>query len=796
MSKAVSNTEPIASSPKPKESASPKPTKEKKDKDEEQPKKRETVNLTAEEKKKRMRKEEQEKERKRIQETRLPLKFTIDTLRSDAVGKELMREMSLYIPFLVSFMFFFFAGRDVEQAYFSVASTKAKLIQKDVSGLAMTVPAIPNVTGPRFPFTYPEVAISDDFYNWLEGVVIQEFWDRKNPTAVKNITRISGQSIAIGGLRVRMLKVRNNSCTINPYFYPDDESAFTRDCYGRYTPEKEDKTSFTQNDITFNYTEGCKHSYTAISGEITTYPCGGFIRDVPFTVSYNDAIKWASDLRNGQFIDNNAVRFIVVEFFTYNPGLDSFSANRIFTEVTAGGGWLPTSRFRNFEVFKPSGGRLAYEFYFLCFILYYWYRFFLDWRRSGKGLGYLFSLWPFFEIVNLCAFIVVFIARWVWWRASQDQKWTLPYTKDAFPDDLDYIQNMYQIQVYFNSLNCVLSFLKLLKFVRLNNRLNILTRTLEACAQNIMGVLILFVLVVFAYSIAGCTLFGGGLADFRNISTAFSTCMRIVIGNFDYQGMKEENRSVAFIYFWTFVVLANFVLLNFIIAVISEGFEEEAKKTKAVPLEFYITRYANNAKHYFSSVGTMFKELYNAIVARTRRLPEVTILEHLVRHRTQQLNDLRLTEEMVESGIFAEPELWFGRQDFKKILPRSELDYVTEDTLNFLWEDIVIEFELANKMENLTDEARLKRAHREEVLKSFTNTLTSPDVLGHLMMFQDKQVHNGQEDIKSMISLPQRELKSISERTSKLEKNITNIKQLMKMMTDKVSTFQGIGPKA
>lgn len=214
-----------------------------------------------------------------------------------------------------------------------------------------------------------------------------------------------------------------------------------------------------------------------------------------------------------------------------------------------------------------SVGRIIYEFFFLGFVLYYIVKFFLDWRSAWAltGFGWVFDTWPFLELVNLIAFLAVFSLRWVWWGASQKEKWTLPFP-DKYPENLDYIQGIDQAATYLNSLNIMICFLKILKFVRLNDKLNILPRTLEACTQNILGILILFVLILFAYSITGMTLFGIGVEAFRNLLSSFSTCMLIVIsgpGDF-YKEMKQENRPVAFIYFWTFVVFANFVLLNFL----------------------------------------------------------------------------------------------------------------------------------------------------------------------------------------------------------------------------------------
>eukprot|EP00759_Apiculatamorpha_spiralis_P053223 PhF_6_TR612/c1_g1_i1/m.793 len=748
------------------------------------------------EEKRKKREHEIEQERERIMTKKLPLKFTIDTLSTNLEGKELMRDLGLYIPFLVSFMFFFFAGRDLEQSYFSVASIKDTLVFKDQTAgnfNETTKKLEPNIhgQGPFWRKNWAQTAISADWYDYMELLLIPQLWPIDQPDLVRDVPRTTAQNIALGTLRVRMFKVRPDSCEVNKYFYPDDTKTQNRTCYGRFSTKHADTAPFGDpNIMMFNYTDGCSRSGQGIAGEIDRYPCGGYITEMPFSASYMTAIRWARNLRATGFVDDNAVRFIVMEFFTYNPGLDTFTANRLFVEITAGGGWLPTQRFRTFSVFTKSNGRIVYEFYFLGFVLYYWIKFFVEMYRSRRGLWFVFGLWPFVEIVNLSAFIIVFIARWLWWSTSTEETWTLPYT-GGFPDSLDYIQNTYQLQVYFNSLNCVLSFLKLLKFVRLNDRLNILTRTLSACAQNILGVLILFVLVIFAYAITGAMLFGGGLSDYRNIGTSFSTCMRIVIGNFDYDSMKQENRSVAFIFFWTFVVLANFVLLNFIIAVITEGFEQESEKSKAVPFDHVLSRFMSSVRSIFTS--QFCSEFYHAVIARTRRLPEVTILDYLITWRQALLSEQGIQEELVQMEVIAEPDLEFGRQDFHKAIPQTEQQFITEELLDELWEDFVMEYEMERKDEVDEDKENRLHMYRRAIMKATTDVLlgrTDSTIEKSIDFVGGTASQSTNAEVATLFTKPRPGLQGLEDRTSNLKQQADDMLELMCILLNKANALE------
>jgi hypothetical protein len=187
--------------------------------------------------------------------------------------------------------------------------------------------------------------------------------------------------------------------------------------------------------------------------------------------------------------------------------------------------------------------------------------------------SFLFEIWNFIEFVNLCVFLIVFALQWAWWKQSEDVQAKLPFN-NRYPGELENVLYLYLLQVYCNSLNTVLSFLKLLKFLRMNDLLNVLSRTMANCQKNIIGVLVLFLFVVMGYSITANTLFGAGLWSFKDISTSFSSLLRMLMGDFDYPGMRQENRYLSGVFFWSFEILGLFILLNFITAFIADGFDK------------------------------------------------------------------------------------------------------------------------------------------------------------------------------------------------------------------------------
>eukprot|EP00756_Hemistasia_phaeocysticola_P007942 Hpha_TRINITY_DN14443_c0_g3::TRINITY_DN14443_c0_g3_i1::g.157858::m.157858 len=391
-------------------------------------------------------------------------------------------------------------------------------------------------------------------------------------------------------------------------------------CYSQYIPGEGTASSDPYGPIhdptrwTFFDCDGFgKTTY----GRLTAWPCSGHVHDIPFRSSYNDALKQAFALRGENpsfsglkghfqglqgFVDNTATRFVVVEFFSYNPALrDVFSSVKFYVEIAPGGTWFSNSRFRNFMIWSPALlASTVFDVFFMCYVFYFFGKLIVDWRKRHEYLtlkegenctncfDFVLEFWNLLDFMNLIMFFMVFGLKIAWLQLSSDFKFELP--GDEYRTEMDQLEALYFIQVYINSLNSVLTFLKFLKYVRLNQRFAVLGRTMQLAAQNIFGIILIFFVVVLAYSFTANALFGNGLDDYRDLGTSFQSSLRLLLGDFDYDALREENRFVAFAYFWSFVILGLFLLLNFIIAVLSDAFGTASAERPAPDVFEQLTR--------------------------------------------------------------------------------------------------------------------------------------------------------------------------------------------------------------
>jgi len=98
------------------------------------------------------------------------------------------------------------------------------------------------------------------------------------------------------------------------------------------------------------------------------------------------------------------------------------------------------------------------------------------------------------------------------------------------------------------------------------------------------------ILCVFylAYGLGGYLVFSSDVSDFRELSTALLNLFRYTVTDMDYEALKQSNVTTASFYYvsWTLVILL--VLVNVIVAILSDGFEKVQEENRAAPDEKFI----------------------------------------------------------------------------------------------------------------------------------------------------------------------------------------------------------------
>jgi hypothetical protein len=621
-------------------------------------------------------------------------------------------EMRKYIVFMIMFLIFFLTGRDVTSNYYFAKSYKDPLLGSEIALLKVAK-------------YFPDIAEAFDFNNWIQDVFLIQMIDPQY---------VTGAHFDVGAFRVRTQRVRPDSCSINNEIIPTTMPAAALECYGAWSDENGDDgtASNTYNQVgRWKYKTCADMGYgTVTSGQMASYNCGGYFFEVPWWRNATNAASedmpfpsknWervpfsvTQDLyitpaleHNPPFIDDLATRFVVVEFFAYQPSLETFFSFKLFAEQAAGGLWHTNYQARVLDVFTVSVlsiAKVVFDIAFAFFVLHYIYRFIIDMttfrKKEGRLLAFFFDTWNFLELVNLGIFMAVFGFRISWMircMSTDLQIDKLVYTP-RYPVELEDILDTYMMQIYLNGINTVLSFLKLLKYFRLNDRLNVLTRTLGESQDSIIGVLLIFFLVVTAFAMTGHGLFGLGVWQFRSIDASYSTLLQMLVGSFDYPAMKNENRVLAGFFFWSYIILGLFCLLNFLIGVLMEAFAEVSKSRSILPLDTVLVKTWEDFKKLCNPTAIM-KELSASWDGNSR--------EDLLQRTLECLQEYRLDLfPPNDPTTIDEDKQLLSRAIYYQALPEDLVVMLGEEYAEYVWNDLVYEWDQSEGAQEAIDAQR------------------------------------------------------------------------------------------
>jgi hypothetical protein len=105
-------------------------------------------------------------------------------------------------------------------------------------------------------------------------------------------------------------------------------------------------------------------------------------------------------------------------------------------------------------------------------------------------------------------------------------------------------------------------------------RLAVVTKTLNKSSMDLFHFLIVFSTIFLIYVISAVSLFGHTVDDLATISRSITTTGLAVLGDFDWDVIKEQGRIEAGVWFWTFMGLVSLVLMNMLIAIVMDAYSE------------------------------------------------------------------------------------------------------------------------------------------------------------------------------------------------------------------------------
>eukprot|EP01059_Diplonema_ambulator_P037132 TRINITY_DN9649_c0_g1_i1.p1 TRINITY_DN9649_c0_g1~~TRINITY_DN9649_c0_g1_i1.p1 ORF type:complete len:1030 (+),score=394.99 TRINITY_DN9649_c0_g1_i1:45-3134(+) len=354
-------------------------------------------------------------------------------------------------------------------------------------------------------------------------------------------------------------------------------------------------------------------SETALfTGEANVYGCDGYAQIIPFnwnlaqvkaavavlrdgirTTNYNNMTQ-TTETTQIPWVDKQT-RSISFELFFYNQNIELISRYIYFVELTAGGAWNPVHGSVSFKLFSWENRNWVYFlFNFLYFIwvmgyVMVWFRFvgqetftarahllqsnndtlqlwFVAWAEA------VWDFWIWFDFINLSLLVAAWGIRFKiidMGLTSNNLLQNLYY-----PPDYEKVAYLGMFAVDLNAISAIFVYMRSFYFLKLNPRLNLLTRTVGQARDEIIAILLIFMFVFVAFALMCYVVYGHVDENYRTFGQSTISLMLMLLGDFNYVALREEHRVFTPIFFALFEILTVFLLFNMVVAVLADAFNE------------------------------------------------------------------------------------------------------------------------------------------------------------------------------------------------------------------------------
>ncbi|MBW00747.1 Polycystic kidney disease 2-like 1 protein, partial [Eschrichtius robustus] len=349
------------------------------------------------------------------------------------------------------------------------------------------------------------------------------------------------------------------------------------------------------------------------------------------------------------------------------------SSHRLVVEFPATGGAIPSWQIRTVKLIRYVSNWdffiIGCEIIFCIFIFYYIVEKILE--LHIHRLRYLSSIGNILDLVVILLSIVdvgFHIFRTLEVNRLMGKLLQQPNTYADF-EFLAFWQTQYN---NMNAVNLFFAWIKIFKYISFNKTMTQLSSRLARCAKDILGFAVMFFIEFFAYAQLGYLLFGTQVESFNTFIKCIFTQFQIILGDFDYNAIDNDNRILGPAYFVTYVFFVFFVLLNMFLAIINDTYSEVKEELAGQKDELQLS--------------DLLKQGYNKTLLRLHlRKEQVSDVQKVLQGGEQEIQFVDFTNTLKELGHIeheiTELTAAFTRfgQDGTHILDEKEQEQMRQD---------------------------------------------------------------------------------------------------------------------
>jgi hypothetical protein len=491
---------------------------------------------------------------------------------------------------------------------------------------------------PTWGKTYEDVGTVEEFYHWLMGPFahtafsVNTFDGLPRVESGMPVGYTLGSGKVVGGIRISQLRSKKFDCANN--IFATMKANYTWYCvgserfetFGEFSIESEDTSDFS-NYSRFDHSTTASLGYPTLLSTGGPFPYDGIYSDgdllvdpnraadknsrtvtefremlyssyttktlenkypapshavvLPPTLTKEEAVNVIKDLYYSHYVDLHT-RAIIVDMAVYNAMLDRLCYIRLMGEITTSGGVTPVHDFQVVrlweQVTSTDNMYLIVKAIVGVFYAYYALRLCKEYRRLGKGFWN--APLNVIQLLNILFFVV--------------SLGLTSYSENLFPttgvdiDGREYFDIWPSVQfkamaTAISGFNVFLNWFKFIAILSYSPTFGIINNTLERAAGGVAGFSVIFFIVFYGFAQAHAMVFSSRLKSFRTLGQSCYTLMRSLLGDFRFQDLQDAHNVLGPFLFIVFVALAVFVVLNMLIAIISDAYEQAREELADAP---------------------------------------------------------------------------------------------------------------------------------------------------------------------------------------------------------------------
>eukprot|EP00271_Cylindrocystis_brebissonii_P012760 TRINITY_DN31_c0_g1_i5.p1 TRINITY_DN31_c0_g1~~TRINITY_DN31_c0_g1_i5.p1 ORF type:complete len:1582 (+),score=269.36 TRINITY_DN31_c0_g1_i5:725-5470(+) len=341
-----------------------------------------------------------------------------------------------------------------------------------------------------------------------------------------------------------------------------------------------------------------------------------------FDINYNarEAQESLQYMADGFFIDN-ATKQMTVQLITFNGVGHYFTLINVKLTFQTGGKIAVKYDINAINPQPYMSGedwfRFALEVIFTICVIFNVFgevkEFRARWRQTGNPLAHFLEAWNLVDLISL-GIMIAGIILWAlfivnmanpfdinsryevydivsWIRPGQ--YWNIVKPGSGFKDAIkafsavEAMINFRALYFALQGINVLLMVLRILKLMDFQPRMGIITRTVAKAAPDLAHFFLFFFVIFFGFAVFGHLVFGRSIDQFRTMAISLTTCFEALSGddsvNMYLVELEGAELLAGVLFWWSYIIIMVFVVLNLLIAIIVEAFVGVRQGTENAP---------------------------------------------------------------------------------------------------------------------------------------------------------------------------------------------------------------------